>query len=82
MARKKEYRLRHDDQRPDTGFRLESPSGDKSVFLHSDEIRGAAEIAQLHQAMGESPEEIFQAIKEWQENRRRAKNFFGFLPKK
>jgi hypothetical protein len=65
---------RRDDPRPQSGFRLELPGG-RTLYLSQDEVPGAAQVAQLHQALGASPEEIGNAVVEWLNLRRKAKKF-------
>lgn len=70
---KKHYR-RRDDPRPGSGYRLVLPDG-RVVYLHRDEVPGTAQIAQLHQALGASSQEIGNAILDWLNLRRRASKF-------
>jgi len=72
----KKHYGRRDDERPGTGFRLELPDGRVIYLRGRAELNGAAQIAQVQQALGASPEEIGQAIEEWLELQRRAMIFF------
>ncbi|PIW17679.1 MAG: hypothetical protein COW33_06405 [Anaerolineae bacterium CG17_big_fil_post_rev_8_21_14_2_50_57_27] len=72
----KKHYGRRDDERPGTGFRLELPDGRVIYLRGRAELNGAAQIAQVQQALGASPEEIGQAIEEWLELQRRATIFF------
>ncbi len=65
---------RLDDPRPQSGFRLELPDG-RTIYLSRDEVPGAAQVAQLHQALGASPKEIGNAVVEWLNLRRKTKKF-------
>jgi len=66
---------RSDDQRPGSGFRLVLPDG-RVVFLAKDEIPGAAQIAEAHKIMNDSPEEISSAVIKWLTEYRQSKKFF------
>jgi hypothetical protein len=72
---KRQHGRRHDDQRPGSGFRL-SLNG-RTYFLMPRERDGAAQIAQIHQALGASSEEIATAVEDWLKEQRRATRWFS-----